>query len=188
MKGLRTALLCKATVAILLVSAMASVQAANACIDTNPSGHLVNGVSVTFGDKDGQRVHRSNLVLRHFEPTNASITVDEGGQQSVISMAQWRQLKIDVDDVISPMAQRGVPQKREVGKLDHLRVPLSSLRIVDGIILFGACKRATSATPQEVLFNGTVEFQTDTGTVELVGVFNEYTMASPQGSNPGVRK
>jgi hypothetical protein len=159
------------------------------CIDANPGNRIVNRVDLVFTGVTRGEVRRTNLVLLSFDPKSAMLKVDDSGEAKSLDMREWRQMRIVVDDEEDPFVQRAFPNKTELQSVDHLEVPMSTIKIEQGTVLFSGCQRLANSSRKAILFKGSLTFKVETGKVEIDGVYMQYVIPDDhEPSNPGARK
>ena len=170
------------------VEAASTAWAQTYCIDTRPTGPLINSLQLYFQASDGRVVQRRSVVLKAIDPARARIVVIDGEQDVELDYREWPKLRLNVDDAISPMAQRSVPKKSALPPIGRTRVSIADLAVSNGIVRFPGCTMPAGDPRVEIRFAGTLTFDAATSTVEIEGTQNRYDAPPPSQSNPGASK
>lgn len=177
--------------AALMTVAMAAASTAWAqtyCIDTRPTGPLINSLQLYFQASDGRVVRRRSVVLKAIDPVRARIVFVDGEQDVELDYREWPQLRVNVDDAVSPMAQRSVPKKSALPPIGRTRVPIADLAVSNGIVRFPGCTMPADDRRVEIRFAGTLTFDAATSSAEIEGTQSRYDAAPTSQSNPGAPK
>ena len=158
------------------------------CIDARPSGPLINSLRLSFQASDGRVVARRNAMLKAIDRAHGRIVVADGEQDVELDYREWPQLRLDIDDSVSPMAQRSVPEKSALPPISRTRVPIEDLAVGNGIIRFPGCTMTADDRRAEIRFAGTITFDAATSTAEIQGTQSRYDAPPPSPSNPGASK